>query len=73
MVLYEKHIEGGHVMKGDIQTKSNEGPKRVRGIYEGKSKMENKGNILQGPDYNEERRDEWVRSGDTGNGIARSR
>ena len=56
--------------KGDIRTKSNKGPKRVHGIYEGKSEMENKGNILQGPDYNEERRDERVWSGDTGNGIA---
>ena len=35
--------------------------------------MENKGNVLQGPDYNEERRDERVQSGDTGNGIVRSR
>ena len=59
--------------KGDIRTKSNKGPKQVCGIYEGKSKMENKGNILQGPDYNEERRDEWVQSRDTGNGIAGSR
>ena len=35
--------------------------------------MENKGNILQGPDYNEERSNEQVWSGDTRNGIARLR
>ena len=36
-------------------------------------KRKNKGNILQGPDYNKERRDKQVRSRDTGNGIVRSR
>ena len=71
--LYEKHIEGGQVTKGDIQTKSNEGPKQVHGIYEGKSEAKDKGNVLQGPDCNEVRQDEQIRSGDTGNSIARSR
>ena len=32
-----------------------------------------KGDILQGPDYSEGRRDEWGQSGDTGNGIVRLR
>ena len=59
--------------KGNIRMKSNKGPKWVCGIYKGKSGTENKGDVLQGPDYNEERRDEQVRSRDTGNGIARSR
>ena len=53
--------------------KSNEGPKWVRDIYEEKFRMGDKGDVLQGPDYNEERMDERVQSGDTGNSIVRLR
>ena len=73
MVLYKKKYQGRSHDERSIRTKSNKGLKQVCGIYKGKSGTENKGDILQGPDYNKERRDEWVRSGDTGNGIARSR
>ena len=59
--------------KGNIRTKSNKGPKRVHGIYKGKFGTENKGGILQGPDYSKERRDKRVQSRDTGNSIARLR
>ena len=53
--------------------KFNKGLKQVHGIYEGKSRMGNKRGILQGPDYSKGRRDEQVQSGDTRNGIPRSR
>ena len=59
--------------KETYEQKSNKGPKWVHGIYGGKSGTGNKGNILQGPGYNKERRDEQVQSRDTGNSIVRSR
>ena len=52
-------------------------PTRVRSGSEvttrEKSKAEDKGNVLQSPDHKETRRNEQIQSGDTGNGIARSR
>ena len=72
-VFYKKHIEGGHVTKGDIQTS----PMRVRSgsvvSTKRESEAEDKGNVLQGPGCNKVRRDEWIWSGDTGNGIVRLR
>ena len=53
--------------------KSNEGPEQVRGNYKRESEVEDKGSVLQSPKCNEVRRDEWIRSRDTGNSIARSR
>ena len=53
--------------------KSNEGPKWVHNNYEEKSRMEDRGGVLQGPDCNKERRDKQVQGGDTRNGIVRSR
>ena len=72
-VFYKKHIEGGHVTKGDIQTS----PMRVRSgsvvSTKRESEAEDKGNVLQGPGCNEVRQDERIQSGDTGNGIVRLR
>ena len=52
-------------------------PTRVRSGSEvttrEKSEAEDKGNVLQSPDHKEARQDERIWSGDTGNGIARSR